>query len=451
MSCRSTIAAVATAPGVGAVSIVRLSGPKALAVLDRVFKPAGPSWPWRSHYLRFGQVLEPDSGRLLDQALAVFFQGPHSFTGEDCAEIHGHGGPAVTGLILGALLKAGASMAQPGEFTRRAYENGQLDLSQAEAVAELIAAQTEAETALAARQLAGGLSRQLEPIERALRLALAELTAALDFSDDLPEPDFASLQKRLRLEVVEPLERIFQAGRQGRFFRQGLRLALAGAPNVGKSTVFNRLLGQDRSLVSPHAGTTRDYVTACAQLGPLRLELGDTAGLSARPQDELDELGQRRSREHLAQADLIVWVRDISSPADPAEEALGRELAPDRTLVVWNKADLPPVRRPEPGEPVFSALSGQGLPELKEALVARVCGHPKPEPPDIVPNLRHQAALAESLNCLGALFEAIDEGRSADECAFELSAAAKALEPICGRWAPEDILTDIFSRFCLGK
>ena len=446
MTAVSTIAALATGPGPGAVAVIRLSGPEARPILERVFQPLGSGSSWPPRHLRRGRLIHPASRRLLDDGLAVWFPAPRSFTGEDSAEIQGHGGVAVSALALEAVLAAGAELAQPGEFTKRAFLNGRLDLAQAEAVADLVAARSAAETALAARQLAGGLSDRVEEIAAPLLAVLADLEAAIDFSEETPGPDPAALSGRLKLEVQPRLAALLAAGQEGRPFRYGLKVALAGAPNVGKSSLFNALLGAERALVSPRSGTTRDYLTAEAAWSGLRVELIDTAGLTAAPADELDELGQDRSRGQMAEADLVLWVRDCAVPAGP-----GPVSPPDRTIVVWNKADLAP---PPPGSgPVLavSARTGLNLPQLKAAVVRLGTGLENPEPPEVVPSLRHQAALRRSEEYLQAALAALGEGQPADICALELRSALEALGLIRGRTTAEDILNEIFSRFCLGK
>ncbi|MDR3037990.1 MAG: tRNA uridine-5-carboxymethylaminomethyl(34) synthesis GTPase MnmE [Candidatus Adiutrix sp.] len=456
MNAVSTIAALATAPGAGAVAIIRLSGPESLAVLERVFQRPGGASPWPPRRLCRGRLAHPESGRLLDDGLAVWFPGPRSFTGEDSAEIQGHGGPAVSALALEAVLAAGAELAAPGEFTKRAYLNGRLDLAQAEAVADLVAARSAAETTLAARQLAGGLSARVEEIAAAVFSALVDLEAGLDFSEEVAGPELTALADRLGREVQPRLTALREAGRAGRPFRYGLKVALAGAPNVGKSSLFNALAGAERALVSPRAGTTRDYLTAEAIWNELRVELYDTAGLSAAPTDELDELGQARSRERLAEADLVLWVRDCAAGprATAAEPEPG--LDPERTVVVWNKLDLapPPPAGSLPGAPLelaVSARTGLNLPALKAAVVKLAIGRENPDLPEVVPSLRHQAALARADEYLRATLAAIAEGAPPDICAFELRSVLNALGDIRGLTTADDILNEIFSRFCLGK
>ena len=443
MTTVSTIAALATAPGAGAVAVIRLSGPEARIILNRIFKPQGSPEPWPPRRLRRGRLIHPSSRRFLDDALAVWFPGPHSFTGEDSAEIQGHGGVAVSALALEAVLAAGAELAQPGEFTKRAFLNGRIDLAQAEAVADLVAARSAAETGLAVRQLAGGLSARVEEIAASLLAVLADLEAAIDFSEETP--DSAALRARLGLEILPRLADLLAAGRAGLPFRHGLKVTLAGAPNVSKSSLFNALLGRGRALVSPRPGTTRDYLTAETAWSGLRVELSDTAGLTKAPLDELDELGQARSREQMAEADLVLWVRDCAAPHESGVSP------PGRTLAVWNKADLAPPPPAAASELAVSARTGLNLSQLKAAAIKLATGLENPEPPEVAPSLRHQAALSRAEEYLKAALAALGEGQPPDICAFELRSAVDALGLIRGRTTAEDILNEVFSRFCLGK
>jgi tRNA modification GTPase len=436
------------------VGIVRLSGPLSPAILARVFRPRAAE-KMRPRRLVLGRIIEPGRGALVDEALAVWFPAPHSFTGEDCVEIQGHGGAAAQ-LILEAVLAAGAVMAAPGEFTRRAFLNGRMDLSQAEAVAELIAARGRAEAKLAAGRLAGGLRDRLAPAREAILSALAELEAAIDFSDELGEVDLDGLRRKVEAGAARPIEALLADGRSGRLFRDGLKLALAGSPNVGKSSLFNALTGGDRAMVSEIPGTTRDYLTAEAAWAGLAVELYDTAGLSEAPRDELEADGQERARARIAEADIVLWVLDASRRAyDGGGLFPNPELAlKERTVVVWNKVDLAPA--PAPGEEGYaqtavSAKTGAGLKELKELILRLALGHADFAPPQIVPNARQFEALAAAGGRLGDFFQAASSGQPPDICALELKAALDALEVICGRTTPEDVLDKIFSRFCLGK
>ena len=447
----ATIAAVSTASQAGAVAIVRLSGPESLDVLNRVFQPVGKGG-WQPRRMRFGRVIDPADGSLLDEALAVWFPAPKSFTGEDCAEIQGHGGPVAVARVLRAVLKAGAELAEPGEFTRRAFMNGCLDLAQAEAVADLVAARSEAEAALAARQLSGRLSEKIAAVHAAVFSALADLEADIDFGEEVEPLDMEGFRSRLTGEALVPLQKLLEDGRAGRPFKDGLRLALVGAPNVGKSSLFNALAGHDRALVSSVPGTTRDFITTEALWDGLRVELCDTAGLSETPVDELDALGQERSRIQLEQADIVLWVGDCAQPEDHLHQSLEEILPPEKTLRVWNKIDLghPPGLGQEGGLGV-SARTGAGLEELKSAILKLATGREHPAPPEVVPNLRHQAVLAKTGRLLAACLEASAAGQPPDICAYELRSALDVLGAICGRTTPDDVLEEIFSRFCLGK
>lgn len=448
---RKTIAAISTAPMVGAVAVIRLSGPDSLAVLKRVFQPVGER-DWRPRQMRFGRVVDPVDGSLLDEALAVWFPAPKSFTGEDSAEIQGHGGTVVAARVLRAVLRAGAALAAPGEFTRRAFMNSRLDLAQAEAVADLVAAQSDAEAALAARQLSGRLSEKIEAVHQAVFSALSDLEADIDFSEDLAPLDMAAFQASLTAGALIPLQKLLADGRAGRPFKDGLRLALVGAPNVGKSSLFNALAGDDRALVSAVPGTTRDFITTEALWGGLRVELCDTAGLSDSPVDELDALGQERSRVQLELADIVLWVGDCTLPKAGSDQGLGQILPSGKTLMVWNKIDLgsPPQRKGESCLMV-SARTGQGLNELKAAILRLATGREHPVPPEVAPNLRHQALLTQAGEFLAACLTAAANGLPPDICAYELRSALDSLGAIRGRTTPDDILNEIFGRFCLGK
>lgn len=449
-SAPDIIAAVSTAAGVGAVSIIRLSGRGVLGILDRVFEKnrTGPFEPRRMY---FGRLRDPDNHSLVDEALAVFFDGPRSFTGEDMVEIQGHGGLAVTALALKTVIKAGARLAEAGEFTRRAFFNDRLDLTQAEAMADLIGARGEAEALLAARQLEGGLSSRIKIIHETVFTSLVELTADIDFSDDLQPLNLEALSGGLAAGVLPALEKLLEDARAGRPYREGLKLALVGAANVGKSSLFNALAGSDRAMVSPAPGTTRDFITAAAAWDGLSIELCDTAGLSEQPLDELDALGQRRSLDQLAAADLVLWIRDALRPGesgiDPAVLPSGR------SIEVWNKIDsaLPPPDEGRFPRVEVSAKNKLGLDKLKALILKTATGRDDPTPPEVVPNLRHQAALSEAAAYIKATIGAVSEGQPPDICALELKSALKALDRIGGRTTPDDILSGIFSRFCLGK
>lgn len=458
----ATIAAISSPFGTGAIGIVRLSGPLALTILGKVFRPLKKTAAFLPRRLYLGQLLAPETGQPLDQVLAVYFKGPRSFTGEDLVEFQGHGGPQLMRLVLKAALAAGARPAEPGEFTRRAFTSGRLDLSQAEAVADLIAAQNETAARLALRQLEGGLGRRIKAVTAALLSQLSLIQAELDFPEEvdaLSGP--AELAAALRREALEPVRALLEAAEAGRWFRRGLQVVLAGRPNAGKSSLFNALLQEDRAIVTPLPGTTRDVLNTEIIWRGLRLELLDTAGLSAAAGDLAEAEGQRRAKASLRTADLALWVHDGRRPwaeleADVAASGLPRE----RLKIVINKLDL---LRPgawekaaaRPGLLGVSAKTGQGLEALKNMIVAALAegGGGGIEAPEVAPNERHERALTQALEALQRALEALEAHRPGlDLAAVDLEEALRSLALITGEnlGAPA-VLEEIFSRFCLGK
>jgi tRNA modification GTPase len=428
-----------------------------------------------------GSVVSPSSGRLLDRAMTAWFPGPGSFTGEDSAEIQCHGGGAVPRLILEALMETGARLARPGEFTERAFLNGRLSLDQAEAVAEIVAAESEAEAAIAARALAGALARRVEPLSRALLSVQAALAGALDFEEDWTGMDDARLAADL-CPVERGLSELLELRRGGKIFRDGAKAVLAGPPNSGKSSLFNALLGSRRALVSKVAGTTRDYLTASVSWGQVKVELVDTAGLRGESGDELEAMGMDLALEQMAQADLVLWLRDPTLPdggpapgaacggrlpsPDPEAAGAGTRPAPGlpplsaggagaprppAVLEVWNKLDLDPASPlPPPGALRISAATGEGLPELRRAALA-LLGAEGARVPEIVPNLRQEKALEGALGFIRKAMASAEAGEVPEITAILLKEARDSLDLVTGRLMTEDLLAEVFSRFCLGK
>jgi tRNA modification GTPase len=405
--------------------------------------------------------------------MGVFFPGPGSFTGEDSAEIHCHGGGVVPGLVLEAALASGARLARPGEFTERAFLNGRLSLDQAEAVAEIVAAESEAEAAIAARALDGALAARVAPLSGGLLAAQAGLASVLDFEADWTEGDRGRL-----LSELAPLETglaaLLDLRRAGRVFRDGAKVVLAGPPNAGKSSLFNALLGRRRALVSDVAGTTRDYLAAPVAWVRVRIELVDTAGLRDGGQDELEAMGIGLALEQMAGADLVLWLRDLSLPgggepppaaAGPVREGEGEEAViapagpaaaspPPRRpplLEVWNKSDLAPGSAvPPPGAVRVSAATGEGLDGLRRAVLERL-GAEGPRLPEIVPNIRQERALADALDALRRARASLEGGEVPEIAGILLKEARDSLDLVTGRTMTEDLLAEVFSRFCLGK
>ncbi|MDR1051533.1 MAG: tRNA uridine-5-carboxymethylaminomethyl(34) synthesis GTPase MnmE [Deltaproteobacteria bacterium] len=459
------IAAVSTASGPGAVGLVRISGNGADRLLTRIF--VSNALPYRRpRQMLFGRLVHPETRETVDQVLAVYFPGPASFTGEDSVEIFGHGGSTAPRLVLEAVLDAGARLALPGEFTQRAFLNGKLSLDQAEAVADLVAAQSEAEAALAARHLEGALAGIVKPLGYRLIGLQAELAAVVDFEEEWDEGKRAFLLAELN-EITSAVGTLAGIRRNSRIFRDGLRLVLAGPPNAGKSSLFNALLGRDRALVGPAPGTTRDYLEASASWSGLRVELVDTAGLAEGSGDELERMGQSMTARELAGADMVLWLRPLGEPEAP--EAPGAPGGPAPVLTVRSKADLagPGDGAPEKqddrpdwragerqdaprGAPIVSAKTGLGLDELKETILA-LAGATPGRHPEVVPNLRQQKALEECLEKLAAARTCLEDGLPPDILALEINEAARPLDCVIGRVLTEDVLAEVFGRFCVGK
>ncbi len=444
-----TIVAVATAPGLGAVGIVRLSGPQALAIASRLWAAPSPLPPRRS--LRFGSIQDPLTGDTVDEGLALVMPGPQSSTGEDVVELQVHGSPAVLAKLLALLTQAGARAALPGEFTYRAFRNGRLDLSQAEAVQALVAAQGEASRRQALRQLTGGLSAFLEPVEEKLKALYLQIEARLEFAEDgIPELDRPKFQRAWG-ECLNLLQKLLESYGEGRVLQEGLVVALVGAPNVGKSSLLNALLGRDRAIVTPIAGTTRDAVEGEMVMAGVRVRFFDTAGLR-KSGDRIEAEGVRRSRKILEEADLALWVLDASRPLEGLVEAKDR-LQDPKTWFLVNKVDLAPPDLsglPADRSLAVSCVSGQGLDELKGRLAVLAPGETASS--DVVlTQERHRREIAkavESLESLGGLMETREPW---DKWAEELREAILAVGRVRGRDLPQEAFEEIFSRFCIGK
>ncbi len=451
MHSTDTIAALATPPGVGALAIIRLSGPQAHEILLACTKRPRPLEPRRATLVR---VLSA-AGHVLDEAVATWFAAPASFTGEDVVELCCHGGLLVTRRVLERLLACGARPAEPGEFSRRAFENGRLDLTQAEAVMDVISAGSDLALRAAHNQLHGVLSRRVEDAADRLISITAHLEAYIDFPEEDIAPD-TSAELLAGLQGIEAeLRALLATADEGRLLREGVRTAIIGAPNVGKSSLLNRLLGYERAIVSPTAGTTRDTVEASLTLGSLRLHLIDTAGLHESA-DALERAGMERSRRASAEADLVLMVADASQP--PALPELGDELATTPRLLLLNKCDLPEhpgwAKLPESRATTTLRLSchrGDGLPALSSAIEQLFLHLPEEVDSFTAINTRHRHALGQALEALSQAQESLRAGESPELTDVPLRDALDALGSITGRIDTEDILSRVFSTFCLGK
>ena len=469
MSDATTIAARATPAGQGGIAVVRLSGPRSRAVLDTVFRPmAGePGFtPWK---LRHGRVVDA-SGEALDDVLAVFMPGPRSFTGEDTAEVHCHGGPAVVEAVLAACLAAGAEPAERGEFTRRAFMNGRMDLTQAEAVAEIIAAPGRDALRYCLRRLDGELGRRVE----GLRARLEELRVHMSLAVDFPDDEVECLPRDRFLDVVttvrDALDLLLAGVRRARYAQEGARVVLAGSVNVGKSSLLNAVIGRARALVTDIPGTTRDFLEELVDFDGLPARLVDTAGLRETG-DPVERLGVERSRGQVRDADVLLIVVDGAAlgpdgaacavcPDETARALLASSLAMPM-LVVWNKADLvapsalPPRWSRHAGLPVpavaVSAVTGDNIEGLVRAASALLRADLPPEGDGVAPNLRQARDLEAARDELARLAVAITDGLPYDLLSVHLELACMRLRGMVGLGTAQDVLDRVFADFCIGK
>ncbi len=452
-----TIAAISTPLGEAGIGIVRLSGPTAEAIARRLFRPHRPRPSLRSHRLYLGHIVD-SQGEIIDEVMVSLMRAPHTYTRDDVVEINCHSGYGVLRRILDLALAAGARLARPGEFTLRAYLSGRIDLTQAEAVLEVIQARTETHLQVAAEHLQGGLGRRLRQVRQDLLDFLARVEAALDFPEEAGELSGAAIKESLGVQQ-DCLQNLAETYEAGRLLREGLLVVIAGRTNVGKSSLLNRLLDMERAIVTEIPGTTRDLVEESISLGGVMVRFSDTAGL--RPaQDRVEELGIARTRERLQQADLVLYLVDGSAPRAPEDDAALAELAGQPGLLVVNKIDLPQgvsetELAPYSAWPLIkiSAKTGQGIEGLRQAIVAQALGGGFKVEGEVITQARHHQHLGQCLSYLGqsqALL-ATYEKPPWELVALELGAAIHELGEIPGEDVGEAILDRIFGQFCLGK
>jgi tRNA modification GTPase len=454
-----TIVAISTPPGRGGIGIVRLSGPQAASITAQLIRLRQPL---EHAHARLAEVLdENETGtERIDEAMVTWFASPNSYTGDELVEIAAHGSPVVLDLLLRRALVLGARLANPGEFTERAFLAGKLDLTQAEAVRDLIDAQTLTQARQAASQMGGALSRRVVPTKHALVELIALLEAGIDFAeDDVDVAPQAEIARRID-ELVPPLAALEASFARGRIVHDGLTMAIVGRPNAGKSSLFNRLVERDRAIVTATPGTTRDLVTERISLEGIPLELVDTAGLRE-TFEEVEQLGIARSREALADAAIVLVVLDATEPMNDEERSLLAALHDRPALVAINKSDLAGSGRAlhadefaaaESQIPAMatSALTGDGIATLRDKIVTLATGGAAAEP-GLLTNLRHQLAVSTAR-------KAIEDGNAANATSIphemillDLYRALWALDSLTGQTTPDDILNLIFSTFCIGK
>jgi tRNA modification GTPase len=460
-SPNDTIVAIATPLGRGGLGVVRISGASARDLAAGILETRAPLEPRHATLTSVRDL----AGRAVDGVIATFFKGPHSYTGEDSVEISAHGSPVVLTEILRSAIGAGARMATPGEFTLRAFLNGKLDLVQAEAVGDLVDASTASQARAAFDQLNGTLTGEIARLDEQLMGVIARLEASLDF----PEEGFHFVSVESLLGALtalgEGLDRLLASARQGRLIREGLQVGIFGRPNVGKSSLFNYLVGSDRAIVTEVPGTTRDPITESVDFEGIRLGLVDTAGIRATV-DVIEKEGVVRSRRALVSADVSIMILDASAPLDEVDFELVRAAAEGRSLVVANKCDLPSMWSPDEsgaGEPPLrvSLKTGAGLADLRRALLAVMLGAPTTpglerewrESP-LVTNVRHEGLLREAREAVSRAQTQLREagaGWSEEFVLADLQHAKGAFEDVTGKRTSEDLLRHIFERYCVGK
>ena len=453
-----TIAAIATPPGVGGVGIVRVSGPLAEEITRRLFRPKKTIQTLSSHHFYYGHIVHPETGEIVDEVMVVFMRAPHSYTCEDVLEIHCHGGPLVLRQVLELVLKTGARLAEPGEFTKRAFLHGRLDLTQAEAVLQVIEARTEKELQIATKQLSGYLGEEIKKIRDCLKKFKAHLEVAIDF----PEEDVEIVPPetwlpRIEKEVIKPIKQLLDSYRRGRVLREGALMAIVGKPNVGKSSLLNCLLKEDKAIVTSIPGTTRDIIEDVLNINGMPIRVADTAGLH-KTKHAIEAIGVERAWEKIAEADIVLLVIDVSRPLDKEDKEIYEKIEEKDIILVLNKSDLTPkidekvLNKEFKDLPMVhtSALYGQGIEKLEKTIYHHLLGKDI-SIPSFIPTLRHKQVLERAIEAINRIKEAMVNGLPAVFISVEVKEALDILGEIVGETTSEDILEYIFSQFCIGK
>ncbi len=446
MHLDDTIVAISTPPGRGGIGVVRLSGTEARMIaaaflrLRRALEPT---------HANFGELIDPESGDRIDEVVVTYFQKPHSYTTDDLIEISAHGSPVVLRHIVEMAMQRGARLAEPGEFTMRAFLNGRIDLTQAEAVRDLIESQTLYQARVAAQQLEGGVSKRIQPIKKQLVDLIALMEAGVDFAeDDVPVLESSIIVARIG-EVRSALDELSRSFAYGRLVHEGLTLAIVGRPNVGKSSLFNRLVERERAIVTATPGTTRDLVSETVAIGGIPVKLVDTAGIR-HALDEAESIGIRKSLEALADADMVLVVLDASQPRHAEDEELLRQVEQRNAIVVENKSDL--ASSQSPGALATSATTGQGIPELRAEILRRIGGeNGAAQESGILTNLRQASLVTEAIRSLDAAEKSSQAEVPHEMILLDLYGALRQLDEITGATTADDILNLIFGSFCIGK
>jgi tRNA modification GTPase len=472
----STIAAIATSGGRGGIGIIKLSGSKARAIASAIFSPPGGEQPRRpgrsrcihvgsengfeSHRLYYGHIYDPENGRVLDEVLLSVMKAPRSYTREDVVEINAHGGQIAVNAILELVLRCGARLAEPGEFTKRAFLNGRIDLTQAEAVIDIINARTAKSLSMAAGQATGNLKRQVELIRAYLIELLTRTEAGIDFPEDVEEiVDPKTAVAGIRAEVIQPLQSLIQQHIEGNVLREGLKVAVVGRPNVGKSSLLNCLVQKERAIVTALPGTTRDTIEESLNIKGYPVVLVDTAGLHA-TSDPIETIGIEKALESIRRADLILFVVEANCALAGEDHKIFEQVKSKPIIVVINKIDLVNEANcfaisdewGSIGCVRISALYDRGIDFLKERIVETAFGkNPIDIDEKVIPNLRQKVLLADSLKAAEAIEQLLTNGHPVELVAIHLQDAIESLGQILGISVKVDVLDQIFSRFCIGK
>jgi len=468
----ATIAAIATPTGRGGIGIIKVSGKDAFSITASIFQKSAtltddskkkgrtPFSSLKSHHLYHGHIVDKEKGRVLDEVLLSVMLAPHTYTKENIVEINTHSGPVVLTAILELVLKNGAKLAEPGEFTKRAYLNGRIDLTQAEAVIDIINSKTEKALEIATAQIKGGLKKRIESIRSALFDVLVETEAAIDFLDDAGEiVNSDRIIKILKKRVVDNLRELIEKYENAHVLRDGLKMVVVGRPNVGKSSLMNRLIQEDRAIVTPIPGTTRDLIEETLNIHGIPVIIADTAGLHE-TDDPVEVIGIEKAQEYIKDSDLILFMVDACDPLNEEDYNIYKTIRNKQLILVINKSDLveddfepavPGAWRKIPRIKI-SALYGTGLNELKDLIVNLSVGEYGLEAKNtIIPNLRHKIALERSLQLCVAAIEEIKKKTSFEFIAIDIREAMDSLGEIIGDTAKEDVVDQIFSLFCVGK
>jgi len=448
-----TIAAISTPTGRGGIGVVRLSGAKSLEIANAIFHSQSGKAVQEANRAQFGHLIDPATSEQIDEIVVTFFKAPHSYTGEDVVELSCHGSPVILRRALDLITARGARIAEPGEFTLRAFFNRRMDLAQAQAVRDLINAQTEYQARLAVRQLEGSLSKRLQPIKQAVIDITVHLESTVEFVEDDISPEvLSSLLAKLN-RVIEELDAMAASFSFGRYVKEGFDLAIIGRPNVGKSSVFNRLIGSDRAIVTEIPGTTRDALYESTSISGVPVRLIDTAGIRETT-DTVESIGIERSRAAIADADVILLVIDISESIVADDQRLLNEIQAERRIIALNKCDLPLKAKSlsEIEAIKISALTGEGFELLTETIFQRLSGDMTSERDDlIITDARQERAIRQTIEQLDEARSLMIEGEFEEIILLKLRGALSSLGFVTGETLTEDILESIFSTFCIGK